>query len=280
MNILRESALIAGHDLRRFVRTGRGVLLVGVYLGAVLLVAQGLSQSLEHTGNLVQATGTQGLSGAIRSWAVGALGVEDGALQRGILDTSVVALLYALLAYGYHPMLAVLLGYDAVSAETQHGTVRFVLLRTHRVSFVLGKWFARWSVHTGLFLVAGLALLIRLSGVEDDPVGLALTMGRIFLCAAAYGAAFMALVVATSTWIPVPSVALFASLGWLVGLGALWAMGGSESWGWLAAFSPYAHWESLVRAGAGAVLEAWLIFGAFALAGFGVMGLWTRLRDV
>ncbi len=43
------------------------------------------------------------------------------------------------------PLLVAILGFDAVSAETQHKTVRYWTVRTHRVSYFLGKFLGLWS---------------------------------------------------------------------------------------------------------------------------------------
>ena len=79
------------------------------------------------------------------------------------MPLSLVTFLKVLVWMG--PLLVAILGFDSISGDLQHKTVRFWTVRTRRWSYLLGKFFGLWGVVSGvtlaLMVVSSLGVLIR-----------------------------------------------------------------------------------------------------------------------
>ncbi len=66
-------------------------------------------------------------------------------VAQALHDAPIVLFLIFVPTIWFTPLVVAILGFDAVSAETQHKTVRYWTVRTHRVSYFVGKFLGLWS---------------------------------------------------------------------------------------------------------------------------------------
>jgi ABC-2 type transport system permease protein len=120
------------------------------------------------------------------------------------------------------PAVVLLLGFDAVSGERQHKTVRYWSIRTRRSSYIIGKWLGLWAT-CGIVALAMHALIWVVCAVRGEaPVGTILSWGiRFWLASMPILAMWCAVSVFISSLLRVPILALLSTAGvfftwWLV----------------------------------------------------------------
>jgi ABC-2 type transport system permease protein len=73
------------------------------------------------------------------------------------------------------PGVVLLLGFDSVSADRQHKTVRYWTVRSRRSSYIIGKWLGLWAtcgiVALGMHFLIWIVCLVRGEGSFADIVG-------------------------------------------------------------------------------------------------------------
>lgn len=163
MSPVAEIGLVAGRELRKSIRSVKGIILgILTLLGSVLAVM--ICIWLE--------TGAREKLGATNNDAFGDL-QEQMMIKEGSdpdlahyiahVPLSLMAFLKVLVWIG--PLLVALLGFDSVSSDIQHRSVRFWTVRTRRWSYLLGKFFGLWgtvsAVTLTLVVISSVAVLIR-----------------------------------------------------------------------------------------------------------------------
>jgi ABC-type transport system involved in multi-copper enzyme maturation permease subunit len=149
MSPAAEILLVAQRELRTNLRSAKGVALL-----VLSLLGGGLTALLfAHKAGEPQALG---LSGTSVSDAAPALLAIFG------LKTILVTTIWLT------PMLVSLLGFDAISGELQHRSVRYWTVRTRRASFYIGKVLGLWAVVSAVTLfMDALVWLVFLTMVKD-----------------------------------------------------------------------------------------------------------------
>ena len=132
------------------------------------------------------------------------------------------------------PLLVALLGFDAISGELQHRTVRFWTVRARRSSYITGKLLGLW-VLVGLMtlalnVLAGGVALIRGYITAGELVSLGV---RFWFVAFVIAGAWAALATFVSSCFKAPILALLTTfatffVSWIVGAGGLVARLGSK----------------------------------------------------
>jgi ABC-type transport system involved in multi-copper enzyme maturation permease subunit len=161
---LRDIALVARFSLEEGLRSRRSLVLLALYLvgsvaGTSILVE--IIDQVEEQAADALAVSSAGKPGAMASRLLQAealaevLGglLGDRALAASLLDVPPVALFYGWLALLFVPLLVALTAADAIAGELGSGAARFVLFRTDRASWVLGR-----AAGHALLLAAGLGL--------------------------------------------------------------------------------------------------------------------------
>jgi ABC-type transport system involved in multi-copper enzyme maturation permease subunit len=163
MSPAAEVLLVAQRELRKNVRSAKGLallalsLLVGVVVALVLAFFEVKKREL-IAGRLatLPPEAVDAARAAIEHEIVLAIGDGDEVLGEA-LSKAPGALLGALkFMVWFGPALVALLGFDAISGELQHRTVRYWTVRTRRTSFYVGKVLGLWIV------VSALTLLVQL----------------------------------------------------------------------------------------------------------------------
>ena len=229
---LRDVLLVARFSLEEGLRSRRSLVLLALYLvgsvaGTSILVE--VIDQMESQAAQALAVSSAGKPGAMAGRLLQAEAVAevlggllgDRALAASLLDVPPVALFYGWLALLFVPLLVALTAADAIAGELGSGAARFVLFRTDRASWVVGR-----TAGHALLLAAGLGLgaagafVTGAAALADfDAAGTAWWLLRLTGRAWAYGLCWLGVVVGLSQLV---------RSGWKAGglaLGALTAAG-------------------------------------------------------
>lgn len=160
MNPGAEVALVAQRELRKNVRSAKGIVLLVLSLLGGAIVALILAFFEKKKRELIASElaslppeAAAELTNKIQREIILQLGDGDEALGDALVKAP-GALLGALkVTVWFGPLLVALLGFDAISGELQHRTVRYWTVRTRRLSFYVGKVLGLWSVVSLLTLL-------------------------------------------------------------------------------------------------------------------------------
>jgi ABC-type transport system involved in multi-copper enzyme maturation permease subunit len=221
LNPALEVQLLVGREVRRSVRSAKGIVLgVVTLLGAV--VTSVLLTSLEGAGR--QAAGglsRQEFSELQRQAIEQQTGNAALAAQAASMPISLRAFLTVTIWLA--PLLIALLGFDAVSGELQHRSVRFWTVRTRRTSYFAGKLLGLWGLVALVTLViqaiAGTVALVKgyVTAGELFSWGL-----RFWLVAVVIAGAWAAIAIVISSIFRTPVVALLTTFATFF---VLWVFG-------------------------------------------------------
>jgi ABC-type transport system involved in multi-copper enzyme maturation permease subunit len=146
-----EIRILVAREMRRSVRSVKGIVLgVLTLLGAI--VTSRVCMSIEDKERLAaNATSTEQFIAIKRQLIEQQTGNAAFAAYTASLPASLLVFLEITIWLG--PLLVALLGFDAISGELQHRSVRFWTVRTRRGSYFAGKLFGLWAV-VGLITLA------------------------------------------------------------------------------------------------------------------------------
>jgi len=145
-----EIALVAGRELKKSTRSIKGIilailtLLVSVVAAFICILAE--SRLRAKLG----ADSTDAFRQAIESGQIKAGTAPDTAHYVATMPLSLIFFLKVLVWVG--PILVMILGFDVVSGDVQHRTVRYWTVRTRRWSYLLGKFFGLWGTVSAITL--------------------------------------------------------------------------------------------------------------------------------
>lgn len=291
MSPATEIRLITLRELRRNIRSGKGIALGALtLLGAsaasfVCVWLEGLARSKGG------ATSTEAYV-ELKKQAYVQLTHDDSlAAYLANIPTSLMTFLW--ITVWLSPLLVALLGFDAVSGELQHRSVRFWTVRARRSSYVVGKLVALWLLMGGvtlaLNLMAGMVALTRGYITVSELV----TWGtRLWLVAFVIAGAWTAVATFISSCFKTPILALLTTFGtffvsWMIGVGGSVAhFGDSPEAGlgvrfpWYKYVYPNAYDVLLLSPEAPSVLKAvGILVGAVAILAVAAALLFER-RDI
>jgi ABC-type transport system involved in multi-copper enzyme maturation permease subunit len=147
MSPLLEVQLIAGRELRKSVRSVKGLVLAALSLAggaaASMLLAWVERMRVENLPENVDLH-------ALRQQFFSQLYDADTAKVLVDCPYSLWLMLNATLWLG--PLLVALMGFDSISGELQYRSVRYWALRARRSSYVVGKYLGAWLLVLGVTL--------------------------------------------------------------------------------------------------------------------------------
>ncbi|WP_394834175.1 ABC transporter permease [Pendulispora rubella] len=222
MTALNEVGLIASREMRKNLRSLKGLALVILSLLGAIAVA-----FLINKGHKLQ----EGRFGAeeLRAGQEMVLSQAYDDPQMGKYLAEAPAVLLALLAITIwlSPLIAGVLGFDAVSGELQHRTVRYWTVRARRASYFAGKVLGLWGVVAALTLVMHVfiwVVTLIVGGAGTAPVSATVGWGfQFYLVTLPISAAWCGLVILISAQFRNPIFTLFvisAAFGglWIVNI--------------------------------------------------------------
>jgi ABC-type transport system involved in multi-copper enzyme maturation permease subunit len=220
---LAEIRIITTRELGRSLRSTKGIALAALtLLGA--FVASLISVWLEGTERTrANADSTQAYVELKRGLLVQATG--DASLAAYLAGIPTSLLIFLKITVWFSPLLVALFGFDAVSGELQHRTVRFWTVRARRSSYfvakLLGLWLLVGLVTLVLNLLAGSVALAR----GYVTVGELAAWGvRFWFVAFVIAGAWAAIATFISSCFKTPILALLTTFGaffvlWIVSVG-------------------------------------------------------------
>ncbi|MCU0655974.1 MAG: ABC transporter permease [Polyangiaceae bacterium] len=222
MSTMLEIGLTASRELRRNLKSAKGLAMGALFLlggtGGSLLYARFTRYALERLGQ-----GKVIPPEALRDAKLSALKeVYQEATAQYLVDCPTVLLFLfrgTLLAI---PLLTLLAGFDSISGETQHRTLRYFAARAERSSIVLGKTLGLWVTISGLVLLLHLAVWV-LSLINDDGTAAQIASWgpRLWALSLACAACYAGITALFSALFRTPAVALFVGVAALAAMGVL-----------------------------------------------------------
>lgn len=151
MNLLRDIFVIARHELADSIRSRRVAVFLVLYLAGAMIACSGfisvvhrLEQQLSEALALSQSRAPGAVIDTV--WKSRQFQdmithlVGDPAIAREFFNIPVIALFYGWLAFVFTPLLVMLSASGRISEEVSSGSARFVLVRTRRQAWCLGKF--------------------------------------------------------------------------------------------------------------------------------------------
>ncbi|HWL84680.1 MAG TPA: ABC transporter permease subunit [Polyangiaceae bacterium] len=235
MTALDEIGLIASREIRKNLRSLKGLILVGLsLLGAIIVTVVKIKADEFQQGKLAEDNNIG--PEKIHELQEYALTQVYGDPQMGKHLANAPTVLYALLMVTIWlcPLVVLVLGFDGIPADLQHRSVRYWTVRTRRGSYFTGKVVGLWTVVALLtlmmhLLIAGVTLIQGGSGTA--PAGSTLGWGvQFYLATLPISAAWCGLGTLISAQFRSPIYAMlvtaagFASLFVLQAVGRLWQL--------------------------------------------------------
>ena len=164
MSPLVEIRLIAFRELRRSVRSAKGIALSALtLLGA--FVASLASVWVEGADRAQQQRRRPRKRTSISNAAMIEQATGDASLAAFLAPIPTSLLLFVKVTVWFSPLLVALFGFDAISGELQHREIRFWTVRARRESYFVAKLVGLWAlvglVTLVLNLLAGIVALAR-----------------------------------------------------------------------------------------------------------------------
>jgi ABC-type transport system involved in multi-copper enzyme maturation permease subunit len=215
MSLWEEIRLVAQHELRKNLRSTKGIVMFVLFVlgGALPILLQVWVQRL----GLDKMTPEQ----RHRLYEEGLLRAYRGDHEMVSYLSHCPPLLYFLLSGTqlFLPLLCLVIGFDQISGDVQHRSIRYLVGRVNRSSLVIGKALGIWGVLGVMVFVLHVVVWIMLLATGDDGAGVTFSWGfRIWAFSIATASASVGLASLVSSWFKVPILSLFVGLGVAFGL--------------------------------------------------------------
>lgn len=151
---------------------------------------------------------------------------HDADMGRSLAEAPGVLLVTLGLTVWLTPLLVALMGFDSISGDLQHKSVRYWSLRSRRSSYFVGKWLGLWATVSAVTLF--MDLLIWIVCVARGQASFGATFGwgfRFWLTSLPMSAAWCGIAVLVSSIVKTPILALLSTFGSFALLWMLWVMG-------------------------------------------------------
>ncbi len=279
MSIATEVGLIAGRELRRNLRSIKGIILAVLALlgtGATTIVVDWIQKKIRQEMQAEHGLTADQLNEARKQILVKALG-EDQGNYFASLPELLMAIFQVTVWLG--PLLIALLCFDGLPSDVQHRGVRFWTLRAHRGSFYAGKAFGSWLTVSIVTLAMNVLVWVVAGARGSAPFGTCLSWGfRLWLYSLPISAAWCGLATLVSSLTRSPIVSLlitFASffLLWFVGF-AIAGVTDNEVLGYL---YPNSYDRLLMSVKAGKMMTGLGLCAVYAV-GTTLVGTWLFAR--
>ena len=176
MSPASEIGLVVGRELRKSISSVKGLIL----LALSVLGGLGVTMVMLWIGGFVdQQKRATGIGTAELNTVKVKLLVDLYGEEQGMFLARVPAVMFLMFnaMVGLAPLFIVLMGFDAISGESQHRTVRFWTLRIRRSSYYLGKVLGLWTVNAMVWLVMSVVTWIVATVRGDASFGECVSWG-------------------------------------------------------------------------------------------------------
>ncbi|NTX14788.1 ABC transporter permease [Myxococcus sp. CA051A] len=216
---LKETLVIWGAELQRAVRSGRAVVLLGLYSmfsALVLLVIGKLTSDLRTAMNErlagagADAESATRLMEETRKGVLGFLTSNDTSMMEALAQVPIEVLLVFKVTLFFLPAYVALMGFDQISGEVAPRSMRYLTVRARRSSVLLGKFLTQAALLVGLVLVIDLAIFIyaRIANPDFGSAALIINLLKFWFAAIVFSLAYVALTTLCSSLFRTPGVSL------------------------------------------------------------------------
>ena len=214
MSPFAEVSLVIQRELRKNFRSVKGIVLfILSLLGGVgvTMIMVSLSGYLDRQMMANKGMDPQQLQ-AMKLGALVELYGEDQGKYLAAVPT-VMLIMFNVMVW-LAPLLIVLMGFDAISGETQHRTVRYWTVRTRRSSYYVGKILGLWTVNSAVWLVMSIVVWIIAAARGEAAIGECVGWGvRLWLITLPMSGAWVAIATLVASQFRGPMISLLGTLG-------------------------------------------------------------------
>jgi ABC-type transport system involved in multi-copper enzyme maturation permease subunit len=211
MNPLLEVWLVAARDLRKNIRSFKGLVMLGISLLGALASTFKLVR-IEDALADVRKLDPEQLQ-KLKAEAFGKL-YSDEATGQALAGAPIKLVLLFFIAVWLVPLLVMIIGFDGISSDLQHRSIRYWTIRTRRPSYYVGKFVALWSIIGLVTLVMQILIWVVTIVRADAPAAETLTWGlRFWATSLPITGAWCGIATLTSSVFRTPMLSLLATGG-------------------------------------------------------------------
>jgi hypothetical protein len=214
MQVLREVLLTFARELKRTLRSGKGIAGLLLFLiggaGVAIILFSALDRA--HYWDAERESRAAIRRRALEAMYEGAPRQDE--IVRYLLDCPEPILAFYPLTAFFLAMLTMVWGFDAIAGDVQHRTIRYVTLRARRSSLVIGRWLALWVSGLVVSLVVSSVLWAGLAAKGLFTTSDVLHYGlRTWVASITLGAWYSALTILASSVFRTPVLSLLTAGG-------------------------------------------------------------------
>lgn len=291
----KETGEVFKAEWRRSL-SGRALALLGLYVvftALCLLIVGSLARKLQDTADAQIAQGAD--PEAVRrvldqgqAQLLEKVFHADSETARATLALiPVVVLLVLRITLIFLPIYIALMGFDQMSGEMTHRSIRFVAVRARRGSILMGKFLGQAAVLAGLVTVVDLGVVAYTKAFFPAfELGAAAgALLRLWLAAVVFSLAYVALTSLCSTVARRPAVSLLLNIAvlflfWIVEFAGYAAAEGTSPLRFLRFVSPSHYTQDLFIASPAAFAGTFGIYVAYGALFLAVAHITLRRRDL
>jgi len=219
-----EINLIASRELRKNIRSVKGIVLAILTLlgGSLVAFVMALLEEIDRS-DLAKKMSPEDIH-EVKVQTFTKM-FHDADMGRSFADAPFVLLPVLAVTIWLTPMLVALMGFDSISGDLQHKSVRYWSLRTRRVSYFVGKWLGLWATVSTVTLLLDVIVWIACIARGQATFGATLSWGlRFWLTTLPMSAVWCGIAVLVSSSFRTPLIALLVIF---VSFAFLWALYGA-----------------------------------------------------
>ena len=220
MNPLLEIGLIVQRELRKNIRSVKGIILITISLLGGTAIALLLMKIEEFKRTKLADMTPEALHG-FREEGLSQF-YNDPAMGKYLADAPEVLLIVLNITVWLGPLLIALLGFDSISGDVQHRSVRYWTVRSRRWSYMVGKYVGLWTIVSAITLVMHAFIWVLVVARGDATLGTAMSWGiRFWLVTLPISAAWCGIATLIGSLFRSPILALLVTfatffVAWLV----------------------------------------------------------------
>ncbi|MGE6763294.1 ABC transporter permease [Corallococcus interemptor] len=211
--------MIWAAELRRAVRSGRAIVLLGLYSmfsALVLLVVGFVTRELQSQlnaglpGSAMDPDMAAQAADQMHRGVLGFLTSNDSAMMEALAHVPIVVLIVYKITLFFLPAYIALMGFDQVSGEVGPRSMRYLTVRARRSSVLLGKFLSQATLLVGLVLIIDLAIFLyaRILNADFGFGVLVLNLLKFWSATIVFSLAYVALTSFCSSLFRNPAVSL------------------------------------------------------------------------
>ena len=230
MTLVQEAVLVAGREVRRNLKSVKGIVLL------VLCVMGGVIAALIMVGiqkfDLASAAASQVSDQQVKMLQEMALSRQygDEAIGKYLVQAPMVLLAATVTGVWLAPLLVALVGFDSISTDLQYRGIRYISIRVNRAAYYVGKLVGLWIVVCLMMLFSHAFIWAVAVGRGSATFSEVLAWGpRFWLVTVAIAAAWCGVAQLIASQFKAPIIALLVTCvaffgAWIVdAIGVLWS---------------------------------------------------------